>query len=303
MSSNSNNAGSAPFLDASGDPNEIIMKVPVNLTGVTETLFIPLAARAADAATQKPILGDPYAMDVLKRLSYDFEKIPMPISQSAGVAIRTRQYDKWTAAFLSAHPRATVLHLACGLDSRFQRIKWSSSVRWIDVDLPEVVALRRHVLPTSLPGRDYQLIGASVTETAWLDGIPTGQPTVVVMEGLLSYLEGQDMKRLLRRLVERFGEGELLFDCINHWAMSMSQKRKIHVVSRTGTEFHSSVENPKELEGIHPRMKMLEVVHFTEARGVEKLPLRLRAMMYALSWIPNLRNSARFVRFAFDAKV
>jgi O-methyltransferase involved in polyketide biosynthesis len=40
-----------------------------------------------------------------------------------------------------------VLHLACGLDTRIFRINPPETVRWVDVDYPDIIALRRALLP------------------------------------------------------------------------------------------------------------------------------------------------------------
>lgn len=278
-------------------------KIDVSLKGVAETLIIPLAARAFDASAAKPILGDPYAKDVLDKLDYDFDKAALPPYQAAGVAVRARQFDRWIISFLAAHPRSTVLHLACGLDSRSQRLDWRDEVRWIDVDLPEVIALRRQVLPESLPGREYQLVAASVTDESWLEDIPADRPTAVVMEGLLSYLMEDDVKALLSRLVNHLREGELMFECVNPTVLSSLRKGHVEAVERTGAEFHWAVEDPKELEDVHPHLKLLETLRFFEAPGVENFPLITRATMYILSWIPSVRDSARFLRFKFSPEV
>ncbi|KAI3325824.1 polyketide synthesis O-methyltransferase [Xylariaceae sp. AK1471] len=286
-----------------GGPGEFTAgKTKVTLTGVTETLLIPLVGRALDASAQSPILGDPYARGVMEKLDYDFTKLPVP-THGAGVSLRTRFYDRWTAAFLSKHPRATVLHLACGLDSRNRRVEWKSpDVRWIDVDLPEVVALRGQVLPTSLPGQDYQLVGADVIDDAWLESIPTDRPVLVVMEGLLSYLKPEDGKRLLERLIEKLKEGELHFECMNATALLASQKDKKSAVKQTGAEFQWVVDNLKDLEEIHPQLRMLEAVRYVEAPGVEEFPLVTRIAHYMMSWVPSFRDSVRFVRFGFSGE-
>lgn len=285
-----------------GQAAEQPAKFDVGLKGVTETLLITVAARAFDAGTPKPVLGDPYASGVLDQVSYDFEKVKMPPMHCAGVALRTRHFDRLTAGFLEAHPRATVLHLACGLDSRVQRVEWGSDVRWIDVDLPEVVELRRQLLPTSIPGHDYKLVGADVTDDAWLEEIPADRPTVAVMEGLVSYLKEEDAKGLLRRLVERFKEGELLFECINSTIMKSTKTKPVKAVDKTGAVFRFVVDDPKQLEEVHPQLEMLEAVRFVEAPGVEEFSLQARLTMYILSWIPGLRDSARFLRFRFGSK-
>lgn len=278
-------------------------KVGVTLKGVAETLFIPLVARAFDATTQRPILGDTYAKGVLDQLDYDFDKATLAPGNCAKIVLRTRQFDRWTTSFLAAHPHSTVLHLGCGLDNRAQRVEWSSDTLWIDVDLPEVIALRQHVLPQPFSRRDYRLIGASVTDSAWLEDIPADRPTVVVMEGLLSYLIEEDVLGLLSRLVNRLQEGELLFECVNTAVLSSLRKGNIKTVERTGAQFHWAIDDLKKLQDIHPRLEILESICFVEAPGVEELSLSSRATMYLLSWVPSIRESVRFIRLGFSPEV
>jgi O-methyltransferase involved in polyketide biosynthesis len=280
-------------------------KVKVTLTGVTETLLIPLVGRAMDATTRSPILGDRYAKEVMEKLDYDFGKLPMPPTHAAGVALRTRFYDRWTAGFLATHPRSTVLHLACGLDSRHRRVDWGDDVLWIDVDLPEVVALRRQVLSDSLPGRGYRLIEADITQDTWIDSIPTetDRPILVVMEGLLSYLQPDEGKHVLGQIVRRFSEGELHFDCMSSKTLSASRQHADKTaVSQTGSVFKWGIDDLKDIEEIHPRLRLLESIRYLEAPGVEQFPFFSRAAFYLMSWVPSLRDSVRFVRFGFSDK-
>ncbi len=72
--------------------------------------------------------------------------------------------DSWAAEFLAAHPDGLVLHLACGLDSRPLRVARPASAAWIDVDYPDVIALRRRLY--DLPA-GVTTIGTSVTEPEW----------------------------------------------------------------------------------------------------------------------------------------
>ncbi|KAI0399835.1 S-adenosyl-L-methionine-dependent methyltransferase [Xylaria palmicola] len=282
-------------------------RAKVTLTGVAETLLIPLLGRATDAVAPSPILGDPFARGVVERLDYDFGKLPMPATHAAGVALRARLYDRWTAGFLAAHPRATVLHLACGLDSRNQRVEWGGpGVRWIDVDLPDVVALRARVLPTSLAGRDYRLLAADITDDAWLEGVPVDRPAVVVMEGLLSYLAPAQATGLLGRLADGLGGGggggELHFDCMSTSVMAASRKDARSAVRQTGSAFEWAVDDVRDIEKAHGRLRLLEVIRYLEAPGVEELPLLSRVGYYVMSWVPSLRDSVRFVRFGFSGE-
>jgi len=62
-----------------------------------------------------------------------------------------------------------MLHLGCGLDSRVYRIDPPASVRWFDVDYPEVIALRRHLYPERA---GYRVIGSSLADLSWLAEVP-----------------------------------------------------------------------------------------------------------------------------------
>ncbi|MEV4171107.1 class I SAM-dependent methyltransferase [Nonomuraea sp. NPDC049709] len=102
------------------------------------------------------------------------------------VALRARFIDRWAGEFLDARPGATVLHLGCGLDTRVHRMDPPPSVRWYDVDYPEVIELRGRLFP----GRaGCATIGSSVTDLAWLERVPGDAPALVVAEGLLYYLD------------------------------------------------------------------------------------------------------------------
>ncbi|KAE8327824.1 S-adenosyl-L-methionine-dependent methyltransferase [Aspergillus sergii] len=264
------------------------------------TLLITLIARAYDFSVPRPILGDPYAQDILDRLDFDVGKMTMTPFQMACIAVRTSRFDRWTSNFLQHNPNTSVLHLACGLDSRMERVKWGENTRWVDIDLPEVIALRRKVQPTSSPGRDYSLLGIDVLDEDWMYDISTDGPVLVVMEGLLCYLSEDDVKQLLQRMCQTFRRGELLFECINSTTLqALNGTKPIQSVSSTGAEFHSSVDDPKILELLHPGLKLVESIRLAEAPGVEMFPLGSRLLMYLRSWIPGVRDASRFLRFQF----
>lgn len=99
-------------------------------------------------------------------------------------------------------------------------------VRWFDVDLPEVVELRRELYAES---DRYRMIAASVTAQEWLDEIPADRPVLIIAEGLLMYLREREVAQLLRRLTGRFSSGELVFDGIAPWGAGTTQLAKKHL--------------------------------------------------------------------------
>lgn len=195
-------------------------KVTVRLTGTQETLLVPLMARAHDAQRARPLLNDAHAGQVLERVDHDLAKFgatsPVGVGTRDLCVVRARQLDDWAAAFLARHRDsggATVVHLACGLDSRCLRLDWAGpGMRWYDVDLPDVVALRRQLVPPPARG-DYRLLAADVCAEDWLRALPADRPTLVVMEGLTPYFTEAEGRRLFARLAGHFtAGGQILCD-------------------------------------------------------------------------------------------
>lgn len=98
-----------------------------------------------------PIVGDPWAADVLRQIKAaafrSTVKARLGASGRFTPPLRARRLDDWTREFLTAHPGATVLHLACGLDSRAFRIDAPDGVHWYDLDHTDVIELRERVYP------------------------------------------------------------------------------------------------------------------------------------------------------------
>jgi O-methyltransferase involved in polyketide biosynthesis len=191
--------------------------------GVTWTLLGTLYLRAWESRLEPPILGDRYAAEAIERIDYDFAKLKrrvQPASSQFIVGLRGRQLDDWCRAFLGAHPGATVLQLGCGLDSRMLRLDPEASLRWFDVDTPEVIGLRRRLFAER---GGYRMIGSSVTDEGWLDRIPADRPVLIIAEGLLPYLTPEEARVLVRRLTAHFRTGEFLFDGLASWMVRLNK--------------------------------------------------------------------------------
>ena len=94
------------------------------LSGVAETLLIPLYNRAMESQRPDAIMKDEKAVAIVTQMSYDFDqirKIRMHEANRAERIMLTREMDRYDRDFLSRHPEAVVVHIGCGLDSRFER--------------------------------------------------------------------------------------------------------------------------------------------------------------------------------------
>ncbi|MCJ7520546.1 MAG: class I SAM-dependent methyltransferase, partial [Anaerolineaceae bacterium] len=141
------------------------------LSGMAETLLIPLYNRAMESQRPDAIMRDEKAVALVTQMSYDFDqvrKIRMSEGNKVARIMLTREMDRYARDFLSRHPAAVVVHIGCGLDSRFERVD-NGRVEWYDLDLPDVIRLRRKFIGDK--GERYHLLGCSVLEDAWLETV------------------------------------------------------------------------------------------------------------------------------------
>lgn len=263
------------------------------LSGVAETLLVTLYLRAMESQRPDALIKDEKAVALVAQMSYDFSRIRLlHLSEANKVVIilRNREFDRYARDFLARHPEAVVVHIGCGLDSRFERVaERNGQMEWYDLDLPEVIALRRKYLGDE--GERYHLLGCSVLEDAWLEALSVHRqrPCLFLAEGVFMYFEGAQVKSLVLTLRDRFPGAELVFDTyspLHVWRSNLQ-------TPRFGFRCHWGIWRGQEIErwghGIHllgewgffdrpePRL-----AHIRWMRHIESLARTLRVYHFQL---------------------
>jgi len=243
-------------------------RAKLTLTPEQETLLITLYAKAQPG---NPLFFDQTAQDILNRVDYDFTRLHVPYKTVVLVCQRTKKLDTVTRDFLAEYPDAVVLQLGCGLDSRFWRVD-DGRVNWYDLDMPPVIELRRQFFTGS---ERYHLIAASVTDMEWMDIITSsGQPVLVLAEGLLMYLSEADVRRLVLRLHETFPGCRLIADVFSRLTARSATRHPS--LKQTGASIGWGIDDALELETWAPGVRLLEEWYFTDDPNLARLPLGYR---------------------------
>ena len=191
-----------------------------NLGGVSETLLIPLYNRAMESQRPDAMLKDEKAVALLTQMRAD-APIRLDFSQVRQIRMNellkvmrilfTREFDRYARDFLDRHPDAAVVHIGCGLDSRFERVD-NGRVEWYDLDLAEVIDLRRKFIGEE--GERYHLLACSVLEDAWLQAVKvhSARPFLFLAETVFVYFTEEQVKPLVLKLRDHFPDAELVFD-------------------------------------------------------------------------------------------
>ncbi|MGV0793445.1 class I SAM-dependent methyltransferase [Mycolicibacterium sp. XJ1819] len=194
------------------------------LDGVSATTLWTLRNRASEAKRSDGVIRDPWAITLFDTIRYDYAKFGRP-NQSH--ALRALAFDGAARAYLSAHPKASVVALAEGLQTSFWRLERdgvADELTWYSVDLPPVMALREQLLP-----RDDRIVALaqSALDRSWLDRVDDTHGVFITAEGLLMYLPPEDALGLIRDCAARFPTGQMMFDSIPRWLRERTLKGRL----------------------------------------------------------------------------
>jgi O-methyltransferase involved in polyketide biosynthesis len=268
----------------------------IALTGAQETMLATLYGRALESRRTDSILRDREAEQAVGRIDYPFTKIRMGRRDQRSAAVRAKSFDRWAERYIATHPVCTVLHLGCGLDTRAHRIDPPSTVRWYDIDLPDVIDLRRRLYPHERV--NHHTIGTSVTDPHLLDRMRDDQPVLVIAEGLTPYLDAAGGVAMLRRITGHFPHGELIFD--GYSRLGVRILRRCGPVKASNARVDWSIGDPHELERAVPGLVFDGEWWFADVLEIQRYYRWLsRQLFQALFRVTPIRRLGRGLRYHF----
>ena len=247
------------------------------LHAVPSTLLIPLAARAW-GGERYPWLacGDHDARRLLSCVEPRAREVLDDPQVVLNVLWRTRVLKEVAGRFFVAHPGATGVNLGCGLSNPFQ---WLDTGRntWLDVDLPEVMGLRRSLMPARPPRGRMAAVDLRVPGWWTRLGLPSGgamrprgravpAPVFLLCEGVLMYLQPRQVRAVLEEFAARAPPGsQFLADFISH--LGVGQARWVRSLARSRAQFHWGASRWSDFTDVHPRLRLLERRSAAECLG------------------------------------
>ena len=248
------------------------------LTPLEDSLYLTLCCRALDNRRRRPILGDAVADRIVRSLEYDYEALNTSENLILNVAFRAKKLDQAASAFLARHPDAIGLDLGAGLDSRAVRIATPPTVDWYDVDLPAVAAAREGLVPEH---PSAHTLSADVTESDWLDALPTDRPAIIVADGLMGFLSMEALVSLLNRLIDHFPSGEMAFNGYTRFTIWVARHARGTKSVADLVKF-PGFDDPREPERWNPRLKLVRETLLPREPEVAEFP-RVQRLYYRLA--------------------
>lgn len=228
------------------------------LDDIPSTLLIPLTARAyGDALFPAYAANDAFAAGVLNQLdaAAQVDHFLRDRPSVFGVLARTRMFRQLAEAFFSRHPTAGGVNLGCGLSCYFQWLDMHTN-RWLDADMPQVMALRHQLLPGG--GRRHRHAELDLCVPGWWQrlGLPernSGTPVLLICEGVLMYLTAGQVEHVLYEFGQCAPPGsELLCDTLNWMVVGAAAFHPS--VRYTHAQFSWGPRHLRDFTAPHPRL-------------------------------------------------
>ncbi|MEM9169767.1 MAG: class I SAM-dependent methyltransferase [Pseudomonadota bacterium] len=241
-----------------------IAKAAATLRGASETLLIPLACRAK-ASKHGLVDGfvDRKAEEICAALDVDFDRYAADVATMRGAVRRGMWFDRRVLRFLAAHPTGLVLSLGSGLNTMYERVRAATPAdawRWIDSDLPDVVALRGALFEDD---RARTTVALDLSHPQWADrlGPLDDRPLLIISEAVLIYLPDALVRAAFSaaaRLGERRGACVFLYDWCSPAFMRRSRRHPAMKKLKDDTVvFRSSMRRPQEVRQYDDRWRVV----------------------------------------------
>lgn len=164
------------------------------ISHVSDTARWVAVYRAMESERRDALFHDPYAR---KLAGVHGEAIVDAIPQGRQMAwamiVRTQVFDEVILEKIRTGGVDLVLNIAAGLDARPWRLGLPPTLRWVDVDFPDMIAYKAGELAGAKPHCDYRAVATDLADVqarkAMLAEATAGARCVlIVAEGLLIYL-------------------------------------------------------------------------------------------------------------------
>ncbi len=217
-----------------------------NLLPISETLFIPLVARATETARDNPIISDKKSAEILKTMNLEDKITDGGTISTLGILSRTKVIDDEVKRILSQDANTTIINLGAGLDTRVTRVD-NGLLKWYDLDLPDVIQFRSQFFSKN---ERIQTIAKSVLDTIWTEEVHPYENgrIIIIAEGLLMYFPEEDVSKILTLLANHFPGADMFFDVVHSYFIN----------KKISSTFLWGIDNAKGIKKLHPAVELVQ---------------------------------------------
>jgi len=205
------------------------------IENVSDTALWVAYYRAMETDRPDAIFRDPFARRLAGARGEEIvNTMKRGRSMAWAMIVRTAVYDEIIMSVIANKHVDTVLNIAAGLDARPWRLALPPDLRWVDVDLPDILKYKTETLKDEKPRCRYEAVAADMTDAEARRSLfsrigAESRHTLIVTEGLLIYLTPEQVASLARDLAQPAA--------FRWWLIDLASPRLLKLMLRTwGTD-------------------------------------------------------------------
>lgn len=200
------------------------------IRNISDTARWAAVFRARETERKDALFRDPFARRLAGQRGEEIANaMTMHLKHSWSWVMRTYVFDDYVTRAI-ARGVDTVVNLAAGLDARPYRMALPSTLRWVEVDLPELLAYKEEALAGQTPHCVLERVPLDLADVnkrrALFSQIgASAKRALILSEGLLIYLTAEDVGALATDLAKPAAFRYWAFDIVSPGLLQMMSKQ------------------------------------------------------------------------------
>jgi len=209
---------------------------------ISDTARWAAVFRARETERADALFRDPYAERLAGKMGVDIANtLPEGNSHAWAWVARTYLFDQFITREIE-QGTDMVLNLAAGLDARPYRMPLPSSLQWIEVDLPEILAYKEGILANEKPVCALERVRTDLSDTGARRALfanlnRRANRVLILTEGLLIYLSAEEVAALARDLAASSHVERWILDLASPGLLRRMQRTSGKQLSKVGAPF------------------------------------------------------------------
>jgi methyltransferase (TIGR00027 family) len=267
------------------------------LRDVSGTAFWIAYCRALERRQRAPLFDDPWARELAGERGRDIvERMPGAKQHSWVFAIRTAVLDRLISEQVHDRGVDVVINLAAGFDTRAFRLALPSTLRWFDIDKPEITQHKCQVLRRAGAHCRWEAIALDFADAPKRRALLTelgeqGHKALVISEGLVVYLRQSEVAGLARDLHAVPSLHSWIFDLPSAASLRHMQLIWGKTMRSVDASFRFGPPEGAAFFAPYGWQQAEAVSMFEEAVRLQRAPALDRAVMRAMRWIAPERHA------------
>jgi methyltransferase (TIGR00027 family) len=209
---------------------------------ISDTARWAAVFRARETERADALFRDPYAERLAGKMGVDIANtLPEGNSHAWAWVARTYLFDQFITREIE-QGTDMVLNLAAGLDARPYRMPLPSSLQWIEVDLPEILAYKEGILANEKPVCALERVRTDLSDTGARRALfanlnRRANRVLILTEGLLIYLSAEEVAALARDLAASSHFERWILDLASPGLLRRMQRTTGKQLSKVGAPF------------------------------------------------------------------